>query len=133
MRREILEPADRVVQGAVRVEIDRIDREIAARRVFGPVGIEGHLGVPAVGLDIAPQGGDLEMSERPRGVDHRCDRAVGNPGRHRLDPGLVKRRHDCFRPRRGGKVDISDHPLQQRIAHTAADKPRGDSRPAQRG
>ena len=40
MRRKIGQPADGIVHGAIGVEIERVDREIAPRRVFAPIGIK---------------------------------------------------------------------------------------------
>jgi hypothetical protein len=53
MRFEIGEAADRVVQRPVRIEINGVDCEIAPRRVFRPIGIEGDARTPPIGLDIA--------------------------------------------------------------------------------
>ena len=63
-RAQIGEAADGIVDGAVGIEKDRVDRKIAPRRIGGPVRIKGDAGTSAIGLDIPPQSRDLEMSRR---------------------------------------------------------------------
>ena len=126
MRLEIGHPAERIVQCAIGIEVDRVDREIAAGRILGPIGVEGDPGPPAIGFDIAAQGRDLEMPRRFRGVENGRHGAMLDPGRDRLDPRFVERRDDRLGARRGGEIDVSDRAPEQRIAHAAADKPRRD-------
>ena len=123
---EIVDAADRVVQCAVGIEIDRIDRKVAARRIFGPIGIEGDARPSAVSLDIPPQCRDLEM---PRlGCAHdRGDRAVLDAGRDRLDPRFFERGDDLLRARRRRDVDIGDGAAEQRVTDAAAHKARHNS------
>ena len=74
-RPQIGEASDRIVHRAVGIEKDRVDREVAPRRIGRPVGVEGDAGAAAVSLDVAPQGGDLEMARR--GAGNRGHGAVG--------------------------------------------------------
>ena len=126
MHLKVGQAADWVVQCPVGVEIDRVDREIAARRIFGPVGVERDAGAPAIGLDVAPQTGDLEMPRRLRRVDDCGYGAMLDTGRDRLDPRLFERRDDRLGAGRRRDIDIGDRPPEQRVAHAAADKARGD-------
>src|SRR5271169_4692511 len=64
---QIGDAADRVIDRAVGSEEDRVDREIAARRIGGPIGVEGDAGAAAISLDVAAQCRDLEMSRRDQG------------------------------------------------------------------
>ncbi len=129
VRREIGETADRIVQGAVGLEIDCVDRKIAPRRIDRPIGVEGNARVAAVGLDIAAQGRDLEMLRR----HHRGHGAVGEAGRHDLDAVFAEQLDHPLGRRRSGDVDVGPRarpghrPAQQRIAHRSADKPRLDA------
>src|SRR5581483_10877946 len=54
-RLEIGPAADRVEQRAVGRQVDRVDREIPARGIGGPAGVESDDGVAAVGLDVAAE------------------------------------------------------------------------------
>ena len=96
-----------------------VDGEVAPRRVRPPVVGEGDHGMPAVGLDVAAQGGDLEA---PSSGDRR-HRAVVEPGRHGADARCVQRRVPA-RGTRGRQIDVGDGTARQRVAHGAADHPR---------
>src|ERR1700758_5757761 len=50
---QIGEAADRIMEGAVGSEKDRVDREVAARRGGGPIGGKGGTRAAAVSLDGA--------------------------------------------------------------------------------
>src|SRR5215831_16003012 len=87
-RPEVNQPADEIVEGAVGVEKNRVDRKIAPRRIGRPVRVKRDAGAPAVSLDISPQCRDLEMSRRPpRNGGHR---PMSKAGRHNLDAGLAQ-------------------------------------------
>ena len=45
---QIDEAADRIMERAVGGEIDRVDREVAPRRIGRPVGVKGNAGAAAV-------------------------------------------------------------------------------------
>src|SRR6185437_5362557 len=94
MRLKIGQTADRVMQCPVEFDIDRVDREVASRRIFGPIGIEGDPSPPAEALDIAAQCRDLEMPRWPRVADNGSDRAVLDPGRDDLDACFFECRDD---------------------------------------
>ena len=57
---EILFASGRVVEFAIRAQGQGVDGEVATLRVTGEVPSEPDHRVPAVGLDILPQGGHLE-------------------------------------------------------------------------
>ena len=57
---EICIAAERIVDGPLAVAVERVDGEVAPARVLGPVVREGHGGMPAEGLDVAPERRDLE-------------------------------------------------------------------------
>src|SRR5262252_9574103 len=48
---QIAQAADRIVYRSVRRQKYRIDREVAARRVGGPIRVEGDPGAAPIGLD----------------------------------------------------------------------------------
>ena len=59
-RRKIIqppEPVENLAAGGIGVE--RVDGEIAPRRILAPVGGPGHAGMAAVGVEVAPQAGHL--------------------------------------------------------------------------
>ena len=82
-RRQIVEPADIIVDRAVARGRQRIDGEIAPLGVGLPVAAEGDLGVAAIGLHVLAQRGHLERML----VDDDGDGAVLDAGRHRLEAG----------------------------------------------
>ena len=100
--------------------IERIDGEIAPRRIFRPVVGEGDHRMAAIGLDVAAQGGDLECLA----CDNGGDGAVIHAGFDHLDvPGHQPGQH--FAGRHGhGDVDIGHVHAQQRVAHGTAHKAR---------
>ena len=59
-RGEIGAAVERVVQRAVGIGVKRVEGEVAAAGVFEPVVGEGDDRAPPVGLDVAPQGRELE-------------------------------------------------------------------------
>ena len=85
--------------------------------------------VAAVGLDVAPQRGDLEAASvrAPRSPCH---------GRGRSAPRGCRRPASAASPARAarrGQVDVGDRPAGQRVAHRAADHPRLGQRRHHRG
>ena len=84
--------------------------------------------MPAEGLDVAPERGDLEG----HAVGDDRDRAVVDPGRHGLQPGPFGERHHLLRLGGGGKIDLGDGKPEQRVAHGAADGARLDAVAIQR-
>ncbi len=100
-----------------RIGEQRIDGEVAAGGVLAPVVGVGDGGAAAVGGDVASQGRHLDRLARHDGGD----RAVGEPGRNRLDPGLAEPIHHLLRRQSGGEVDVADRKPEQRVADAAAD------------
>ena len=86
-RRQIVEPADVIVDRAVARGRQRVDGEIAPLGVDLPVAAEGDLGVAAVGFDVLAQRGHLERML----LDDDGDGAVLDAGRHRLEAGGGRR------------------------------------------
>ena len=78
----------------LRIRIERIDREIAPRRIFPPVVRKGHSGAAAVGGHVAPQGRDFERAP----IGDGGDRAVINAGGHRFKPRRLEPLHHLFGP-----------------------------------
>ena len=115
--------AKRIEHLAVPIGVKRIEREVATPRVLLPGGGEGDLGVAAEGLDVASERGHLEG----HAIGDDGDRAVIDPGRHGLQPGLLGKRDHPLRRRGGGKIDLGDGEPEQRIAHGAADGARLDA------
>ncbi len=107
-------------RAARRIGIERVDREIAPRRIFTPVVGERHIRAPPVGADIAAQRRHLD----PGAAGDRGDRAVIDTGRDRLDPRRFEQGDHLLRRVRGRDVEIGHVDAEQRIAHRAADEPR---------
>ena len=105
-RLQIGEASDRIMHRAVGIEKNRVDCEVAPRRIGRPVGVEGDAGAAAVSLDVAPQGGDLEMARR--GAGNRGYGAVGKTGRHDLDAALLQQLDYALRRRRRGDIDVAN-------------------------
>ncbi len=118
--REIGEPADLVVNQALRVERQSVEGEIAPPRVGGEVAAEPHLGAAPVGLDVLAQGRGLD---RPAVEDQR-HRAVLDPGRREGDPRRLGAGDDDVGRRGGGEIEIAGRLAQQQVAHRAADQAR---------
>ena len=116
---DIGQSADEIDDVAVCIDVERVHGQVAAFRIGLPVGGKGHLRMPAVGLDVAPQRRHLER----RPIDDQRHRAVRQPGRHRLDAGSGSALHHRFRPQRRGDVDIAHGNTQQAVAHRATDHP----------
>ena len=118
-------PRGKVVQPAKPVEqlarfwigVERVDGEIAPRRIVLPVAGKGHRCAATVGRDVAAQRGDLD---RPAGQDG-SNRAVLDPGRHHLDRMGLQPPHHFLRLERGGDVDVLHRQPQQGVAHRPAD------------
>jgi hypothetical protein len=118
---EIGQPADRVVDGAVTVAIERIHGEVAPLGVMLPAAAEAHRCGPAMGLHVLAQGGHL-IGRAPR--DQR-DGTVVEACRHGLEPVGGRLFHHCGRLRRRRDVDIGGRQAKQRVAHGAANHARG--------
>ena len=85
-------------------------------RIEPEIAPEMHDGMAPIGFHILAQGRDFERFA----VDDHGDRAVLDPGRNRLEPGLLRPLHDRIGQHGGGAVDLRDGPPEQRIAHGAA-------------
>jgi hypothetical protein len=126
---EVLDAAE-IVENLARDGIgeQRVDGEVAPRRVLAPV-----LGVrdgrpAAVGGDVAAQRRHLDR----RAVDDGGDGAVGEARRHRLDLRLREPRDHLLGRQPGGEVDVVDLELEQGVADAAADEARLALRRAKR-
>ena len=119
-RCEIGKAADRIVDEAVAVERERIDREIPAARVRVEVPPENDLRVAPVGLDVLSQRRRLEGASLG-------DHGHGPVGETRGDrPEAGRFGAAPHRLGNGGrrKVDLPDGQAEREIAHRAADDPR---------
>ena len=103
-----------------RVGRQRVDREIAPRRVLLPVVRKRDRRSAAVGRDIAPQGRDLERVSVANGGN----RAMVDARRHRFDPGLLQPPHHLIRSNAGRKVDVVDGQAKQIVAYRSAHEAR---------
>src|SRR5664280_947923 len=119
-RRQIVKPADIIIDRAVARGRQRVDGEIPPLGVDLPVAAEGDLGVAAKGLHVLAQRGHLERML----VDDDGDGAVLDPRGHRLEAGRRDALDHLVRHRRGGDVDFMDRNAEQRVAHRAADHAR---------
>jgi hypothetical protein len=89
-RRQIGAPVEIVEDLArQRIGIKRVDREIPPRSILAPIVRKGDSGAPAIGRDIAAQGGDFDGAI---GQD-RGDGAVRDPRRDHLDTGIAQPLH----------------------------------------
>ena len=95
------------------IGVERVNGEIAPRRVFAPVAGKGDLGMAAVGRDVAAERGDLDMPA----VQHRGDRAVGKARGNAAYPGFVQPGDHIGRGQGGCRIDIVDGLVQQAVAH----------------
>src|SRR5690606_17508179 len=93
-----------VVERSGGVGVDRVEAEIAALGVLGPVFGEGDDRAAAVGLDIAAQGGDLVGPALGDGGDG----AVVDAGRDSLQPRLLQGGDHPLGRQGGGDVDVVD-------------------------
>ncbi len=103
-----------------RIEVERVDGEIAPRRILAPVVGEADGGMPPIGRQIGTQGGDFQ---RLAGA-HRGDRPVGDTRRNGLDPRRPAAPHDFVGAEQGRDIDVGDGGAQQSVAHRAADQAR---------
>ena len=83
----------------------------------------------AIALDIAPQGGDLEMT--PPG--NRGQGAVRYTGRNDLEPSRREQPCIAFGRARGGDVDVAHRPAGDGVAHASADEAGDRALGGQRG
>ena len=79
---------------------------------------EPHRGMPAMGLYVLAQSGDLEGTS----LDHQSDSAVGKPRRYHFQSRLAGFFHHRFWQMGGCHIDICDGALHQHIAHHPADQ-----------
>ena len=70
------------------IGIERIDREIAPRRILAPVVGIGNRRPSPIGGYVTPQGGDFHRA----GGEHSRDRAMRDAGGNSLDPRFFKPR-----------------------------------------
>ena len=98
----------------------RVDGEVAAGGVLGPVVGEHDVGPAAMGLDVEAKRGDLEML----GPHHRRDGTVLDPRGERLDARRRQQLDDPLRRFMGGDIDIAHRKAEDRIAHAATDEAR---------
>ena len=97
---------------------DGVDGEVASREVFVERRTELDLGVPAIGLDVAPE--RRHLVQRPFAIEH-SDRSELNADRNRA-PFAEDRPHliGCCR---GREVPIQMWMTKYCVAHRAADAP----------
>ena len=128
-RLQVVEPPEIVEHlAARRIGGQSVDGEVAPRRVLAPILGVGDGGAAAVGGDVAAQGGDLDRLA----ADHGGDRAVGEAGRHRLDPRRLEPADHLVGRDPGGEVDVARLEAEQGVAHAAADESRLARRRAKR-
>ncbi len=116
---EILQPVEIIIDAAVGRAGQRIDGEVAARRVQRPVVRIGDPGPPAVGFHIHPQRGDFEKLFANDGGY----RTVIDAGGNGLDARRLQQTHDPFRRCREGHVDVPYGAFEQGVADAAANEP----------
>jgi len=119
LRRQVFASAHEIVNLArLRVEHQRVDREIPPQRVFFRIGLElDRIRTPTVRVRV--------VAAKCRDFDLR---AV-SPNQHdaKLRPDQFRRRkqrNDLLGPRVGGDVEILRRPLEEQIADAATDKVR---------
>ena len=118
-RLKIGDPAVIVEQFAVqRVGVERVDGEVAARGVLGPVGGEGDLGMAAVGVHVGAQRGDLDDGA----VGDGGDRAMRQPGGYRLDARFFEVSDGPRGLEDRGAIEIVGGQAEQPVAHRTADE-----------
>ena len=103
-RIDIGKATDRIVDRAVCVTVERVDCEVAAAGVGGPVGGEGDAGMAAIGLDVGAQCRDFERNM----VRDHGDSAVLQAGRDRLQACLLHRLDGLLGLGRRRDIDIGD-------------------------
>jgi hypothetical protein len=108
------------MRDAVGRKRERVHGEIAPLGITRPVAPEAHRRMPSERLDILAQRGDLEWPP----IDHDRHRAMGDPGRHRLEAGGGGTAHHLGGQRRGRDIDVAMRNTEQRVAHRAADDAR---------
>ena len=114
---EIVEAAEIIVHHQrQRMRIKRVDCEIPPRRIVAPLLTEGDRGVAPVGLDIAPQRGDLDIAV----VEHGCHRAMVDPRGDRANACRLAPVDHGRGQVAGRRIDIVRREPEQRIAHAAA-------------
>ena len=128
-RREVLEPADRIVDRSVGAERQRVDGEVAPLGVAREVAAEPDSRPSPVGLDILAQRRRLDRAS----VDDDRHRAVLDAGQRDLEPRRP-RPANCLAGNSGGReVEIERRFAKREVPHRAADKPRLLARAVERG
>ena len=121
---EIAPSAERVAQLVERRRVgDGVDREVAPRQILVERGAELHLGVPSVGLHVAPK--RRHLVHHAGAVEH-ADRPELDADRNRA-PCPNTRRTSIRRGRRR-EIPIEMRMAEQRVADGSADAPRLESR-----
>lgn len=115
----VLKPTNKIMKCTEPVNTQRIHGKVPALHITLPVRTETHEGMPAIGLDIFPQGGDFEMDSLP---DH-CDGSMLDSGRHCPETSLLAAPDNLFGKVHTGKIQITDRYVPQRIAHRTAHHP----------
>jgi len=118
-RRDIRQPIVKVRHGAGLVRIERVDREVAAERVFSEILCERHDGTPTVGFNITTQTRHLNGVIR----DDSCHGTMIDAGGDRADGRLIQCGLYGRRFQIGTEINLSHRAPKETIAHTAADKP----------
>ena len=122
--REIGAAAERIVERAVEIGIERVEGEVAAARILQPVVGEGHDRAATVGLHVAPQGGDLidvPVGDRRHG-------AVLQAGRNDLDVSGLQHAHHRLGRCGHREIDLALHGTAgDGVAHGTADEAHADS------
>ncbi len=98
------------------MHVERVDGEIAPRRILAPVFGEGDGRAAAVCRDVVAQRCDLDRAL----FEQSCDRAMIDSGRDGANACLAAQLDDPFGAMRGGGVDILRRAAEQRVAHCAA-------------
>ena len=127
--REIGAAAERIVERAVEIGVQRVEGEVATACILQPVVGEGDDRTAAVGLDVAAQRRQLVV----RGAGDARHGAMLQPGRDHLDAGGFQRARHRVGRLVDGEIDVVDPAIEHGIAHAAADEARDDARRLERG
>lgn len=114
----ILDPCDRIVEFAIHVAIERVEREIAPLRIAGPVVAEANHRMAAIGLDVLAQCRHF----RDALADLQRNRPVLDAGWINRNARLAGAPHHLVGPQFSGEIHFLGlaRMLGQRIAHRAA-------------
>ena len=115
---KVVEPAEIVENLAgQRIRRQRVDSEIAPRRVLLPVVGEGDRRPPPVGRHVASQARDFD----DLAVADRGQSAMVDPGRDDLDFRLFQPLDDFLGADPRGEIDVAHREAQQLVADRSAD------------